>query len=271
MYRSLLVHLDDHPSCLARVDAGITLARRFEAHLVGISAVGRMPTSLGFGSGSLLGPALDGLREAARRRAQAFDARCRDAGLVSVETVIAADDALPALVSHTYCSDLVVLGQAEEIEDRPLVEDMVLQSARPTLILPYAAPPSTLAERVLVAWNDRPEAARAIADALPLLSRAQEVVVMQCETALDAAPAQSARHRLEALRRWLMWHGVEAQMRLESSPIDVGNELLSRAAELDSDLLVMGAWGRPRWAERILGGTTRTLLARMTLPVLMSH
>lgn len=271
MLRSLLLHLDDHPSAPARVDAAIRLARRFDAHLVGLSAVGRIPTSLGFGTGSLLGPALDGLREAARHRAQAFAAQCRAAGLVSVETVLAATDAREALVSHAHCSDLVLLSQATDGDERALVEEVVLQSARPTLIWPHSGAPATLGERVLVGWNDSPESARALTDALPLLCRAQQVVVMQCDTPLDAAPTEPARQRLEALRRWLMWHGVEAEVRLETSPIDVGHELLCRAADLGADLLVMGAWGRPRWAERVLGGATRTLLNGMTLPVLMSH
>ena len=64
---------------------------------------------------------------------------------------------------------------------------------------------------------------------------------------------------------------MDAQVRLEATDIDVGNALLSHAADLSADLLVMGAYGRPRWTERVLGGATRTLLASMTLPVLMSH
>jgi nucleotide-binding universal stress UspA family protein len=77
--------------------------------------------------------------------------------------------------------------------------------------------------------------------------------------------------RLESVRQWLAWHGVEAELHREVSEIDVGNALLSRAADLGAGLIVMGAYGHSRLSERVLGGASRTLLASMTVPVLMSH
>jgi nucleotide-binding universal stress UspA family protein len=82
-----------------------------------------------------------------------------------------------------------------------------------------------------------------------------------------AVPAE----RLQALNRWLMWQGVSADVREEVSDIDVADALLSRAADLGSDLIVMGAYGHTRWSEIVLGGATRSLLDSMTVPVLMSH
>jgi nucleotide-binding universal stress UspA family protein len=73
------------------------------------------------------------------------------------------------------------------------------------------------------------------------------------------------------VQQWLAWHGVDAQVRQVATEIDVGNALLSHAADLGADLIVMGAYGHARWTERVLGGATRTLLANMTVPVLMSH
>ena len=77
--------------------------------------------------------------------------------------------------------------------------------------------------------------------------------------------------RLQALRQWLAWHGVRAETAVEVTTIDIADAMLSRAADLEADLLVMGAFGHRRLAERLLGGATRGLLDSMTLPVLMSH
>ena len=271
MYRSLLVHLDDQESCATRVDLAMRLARRLECHLVGLAPAGRRPVSLGLEGSVMLEQSMEHLRRTARHTASLFEESCRAAGLTSVESVVDTDDTARSVVSHARCSDLVVIGQGERDDDREAVEQVVLQSARPTLVIPYAGRLDTLAERVLMAWNDGPEAARAVADAMPLLCRAKEVHVVQCDTPTGEVHAGATRRKLEAMRRWLMWHGVDAQVRLEATDIDVGTALLSHAADLSADLLVMGAYGRPRWTERVLGGATRTLLASMTLPVLMSH
>ena len=77
--------------------------------------------------------------------------------------------------------------------------------------------------------------------------------------------------RLDALLKWLLWQGVAAEARVETTEIDIGNAMLSRAADYQADLIVMGAYGHARWTERVLGGATRGLLDAMTVPVLMSH
>lgn len=93
---------------------------------------------------------------------------------------------------------------------------------------------------------------------------------------LDDSPACINRTALaiDLARRHachLTGHGVRVTRAIESTEIDVGNALLSRAADRDVDLLVMGAYSHARWAERILGGVTRTVLSTMTVPVLMSR
>lgn len=273
-YRSLLVHLDGHARCDVRVDVAMQLAQRFEAHLVGLAPTGLVPMLVDAGPGmadeETLALAMRDLHRRASLCMQRFDERCRTVGLRSIETVVDEEETASSIVHHAHCSDLVVIGQGERAASRSMVEQVVLDSARPTLVVPYAGSFDTLGERVVVAWNDSPEAARALADAMPVLTRAQQVHLMQFQTPLDIAQALT-RQRLEAVRRWLAWHGVEAQAVVRASEIDVGNALLSQVADLGADLIVMGAWGHPRWSERLLGGATRTLLGSMTVPVLMSH
>jgi nucleotide-binding universal stress UspA family protein len=81
----------------------------------------------------------------------------------------------------------------------------------------------------------------------------------------------SLGYRLEALTKWLMWHGVQAEARIEVTDVPIADAMLSSAADLSADLLVMGAYGHPRWAQRMLGGATRGILDSMTVPVLMSR
>lgn len=280
-YRSLLVHLDDSPRCTARVDLAVTLARRFDAHLVGLATAGQLPYLTETG-GTLASPgleaiarAMESLRELAAQRAEAFRARCADAALRSVEAVVDDQDDAASLVYHSHCSDLVILGQADparsgHLAARAMVERVVLANARPTLVVPFAGPvdAAAAARCALVAWNDSRESARALADALPMLAKVDEVHLVQFDS---AAEASASPRRLEAVRQWLAWHGVDAQVHQEASDIDVGNALLSRAADFGAGLIVMGAYGHSRWSERMLGGASRTLLSSMTVPVLMSH
>jgi nucleotide-binding universal stress UspA family protein len=150
------------------------------------------------------------------------------------------------------------------------VEQVVLHSARPTLILPYAGRFDEVGQRVMVAWDDSREAARAVSDALPLLRHAGRVQVVSWVES-GTTEHGTLRRRLDALHQWLMWHGVNAEVRVERTEIGIADAMLSRAADFGTDLIVMGAYGHARWAERVLGGATRGLLQTMTVPVLMSH
>jgi nucleotide-binding universal stress UspA family protein len=216
--------------------------------------------------------AWEAMRDLAQQAAKTFETACRDAGMKSFEAVVDEADTSASIVRHAHCSDLCVLSQADpsapgHAAAEAVVEQVVLQCARQTLLIPHVGHFETIGREALVAWDDSREAARAVADALPLLRRARKVqVVCWREGEGGAGPEQ-----LEALHRWLMWQGVAAEVRSEVSDIPIADALLSRAADLGSDLIVMGAYGHARWTEFVLGGATRGLLASMTAPVLMSH
>lgn len=176
------------------------------------------------------------------------------------------------IVAHARYADLAVVGRSDSTghDSVPLdlPETLVLASGRPALLLPPTPPPS-MCRRVLVGWNAGREATRAVADALPFLSRAEtvELLVVDHErrTSHGEEPgADVARH--------LARHGVQVDVRrLSSDGGDVGHLLLSRAASFGADLLVMGAYGHSRLTELVFGGATRTALREATLPVLMSR
>ena len=274
-YRSLLVLLDQ--DCAARTQSALRLAKALDCHLVGLAPTSLvdLPASIEAAASMTEFAALvwDTLQKQAEQATQRFRDDCRAAGLESFEAVVDEADKAASIVHHAHCSDLTVLTQADPNAPghrlaQDLVEQVVLYSARPTLILPYAGRFDTIGSNAMVAWDDSRESARAVNDALPLLRRATRVQVVSWSDAEDAA---ALRPRLDALRQWLMWHGVAAEMRVETSGIAIGEAMLSRAADLGADLIVMGAYGHTRWAERWLGGATRGLLQAMTVPVLMSH
>lgn len=278
-YRSLLVLLDRDPLCTERVRVAIRLAARLDIHLVGIAPTGnvRLPVApeSAISMAEFAEIAREALRDEAAQAVQAFRDACRDAGARSFEALIDEADPAQSMVRNAHFSDLAVLTQADPaaanhraVQD--LVEQVALHSARPTLVLPYAGRFDTLGSQVLVAWDDSREAARALSDALPLLRGARKVHVIAWNEA-GGAPDETLGPRLATLHRWLTLHGVPAEVGVETTEIGIADAMLSRAADLDCDLIVMGAYGHARWTQRMLGGATRGLLASMTVPVLMSH
>jgi nucleotide-binding universal stress UspA family protein len=278
-YRAILVLLDQDPLCGARTQAAIQLARACNARVTGVA-----PTGLVDLPGSPTGAASiaefaslawDTLREQAESAVQQFRHACKAANFNDFEALVDENDSAPALLRHANCHDLTLATQADPMQSwrshtGRVVEQLVLFSARPTLMLPYAGSFAMPPQTVMVAWDESREAARAVADALPLLRLARHVhVVTWKENGVLEANARPAG--LDSLRRWLSWHGVAADMHTETTSSRIAEAMLSRAADLEAELIVMGAYGHTRWAERVLGGATHGLLQSMTVPVLMSH
>jgi len=273
-YHTLLVHLDTGPTCAARSEIATRFAREHGSHLIGLAPTGQVDIPIDIAS-TLLEPGYlvaskHHLREQATLACEEFEAQAIKAGLGSFESRIEEADHATSVTANACGADLVVVGQTDPaaplgLVNRDLPEHVALGSGRPVLVVPFAGQFKTLGSRVLAAWNGSREAARAFADALPVMQRAEKVTVM-AQTAPDAdAPA------FEALEGWLTRHGVKAVFAHEASDLETGDLLLSRAADLDIDLIVMGCYGHSRLTERVLGGATRSLLTQMTAPVLMAH
>jgi nucleotide-binding universal stress UspA family protein len=124
-------------------------------------------------------------------------------------------------------------------------------------------------EAVVVAWKDSREARRAVADALPLLQRAGEVIIQAvCETADDECASFQAADVAAALKR----HGVRARSAVaQGRPGDVAEVLRMTAEAAGADLIVAGAYGHSRAREWVLGGVSYELMHRPPCFVLLSH
>lgn len=277
-YRSFLVHLDDSEQSEQRLALAARLARSFSAELAGAYLV---PTrELTPFTSAMLPDTMVAHRLHETGEAQAHaEARFHDAA--AREQLLEANFSAPAgrpvdqAILHARYADIAVVGQplADDAHagfERDLVHAILVSAGRPVLVVPHFGEYTTVGQTVLIAWKETRESARAVGDALPFLKRAGEVVVMS----ISAPGAEAARESQAdaGIASFLARHDVDAKVRHEvADDIDVGNLLLSRAADLSADLIVMGAYSRPRLSEAVLGGVTRLMLQAMTVPVLMSH
>lgn len=278
-FKNLLVQIDGGKAARQRIDAAIGLARGFGAHLTGLVVVGE-PQIPGFVMAQMPTGVWDEqlrqLRAQAQTVADGFIAAAERGGLTAdcrIDTAL--EPEVPQVVAlHARHADLAILGQADPDDPQPggagLIGDVALSAGRPVLAIPYIGAGATLGERVLVAWDASRAAARALNDALPLLKRAKTVSVVSINA--SRRPDRYGNVAGADISLHLARHGVKVQAEaLEIPDISVGDALLSRLTDEAADLLVMGAYGRARLSETILGGVTRTILDAMTVPVLMSH
>jgi nucleotide-binding universal stress UspA family protein len=276
-YKDLLVQVDDTRSCAKRIDLAVALAVVHEAHLTGVYIVSEpSPASFVGVPGELLAD----LQQKARERANlalgrfAEMAKRNQIGFETRVDRVLYTEVADALATNARYADLVILGQHDPDDPaggpRYLPEEVILGSGRPALIVPYIGPATTFGERVIVAWDASREAARAVNDALPLLQRAKAVGVVTVNP--GDKPFGHGEEPGADIGLHLARHGIKVEVqRVEAHDLDTANAILSHVANEGADLLVMGAYGHSRLREIVLGGVTRTILAEMTVPVLMSH
>lgn len=277
-YKNILVHVGSDARSTVRIDHAIALARQFDAHLTGLFVAPRPALPFGLdGVASvdiypLLEEHLQGLAERARAT---FERQVQRHGPVQHEWRSQIGNPVDAVSLNARYHDLVVLGQddpSRPVDGLPpgFAGSVALGAGRPVLVLPHSGEYDSLGKRVLLAWNGRPEATRALTDALPLLQRASRVIVLVVNA--DSEPGSHGQAPGSDIALYLARHGVRAEVLNQTVfGVDAGSVLLSSAADLEVDLMVMGAYGHSRLLERILGGTTQVLLDSMTVPVLMSH
>ena len=270
--RSLLVQLDDAPASAMRLARAVSLHRVHRAALAAMAVMSPQLESPALAFTEIPAASLDSHDDAqahARIRVR-FDEIA--SGLTPVAHWLEGGaDAAGEFRHQALCADLMVLGPHDpETPGRvqapqDFVETMLLTAGKPALVLPSWTSGS-VGRRVLIGWNASVPAARAVQAALPWLAVATSVHVLESS---DARPTTGAR-ALD-LFGYLRLHGIAAERLRPGRGADAGAMLLERAAELGSDLLVMGCYGHGRLREFVLGGATRKVLAELPLPVLMAH
>ncbi|OUS22884.1 universal stress protein [Rhodobacterales bacterium 59_46_T64] len=170
-------------------------------------------------------------------------------------------------------TDLVVLpqpyGKDRGAELEPVVEAALFDGGVPVLVIPNDAQPNPTPKRILLAWNESSEALAAARAALPLLAAADSVHVVVIDPPTHG-PTRSDPGGM--LSQFLSRHGVRCEIDVLSKTLPrISDVLIRHAADIEADMIVMGAYGHSRFREAILGGATRYMLEQATLPVLMAH
>jgi nucleotide-binding universal stress UspA family protein len=273
-YKTILVHVDRTPRARARIEMAARLAAEHGGHLVGVATTG-VARHIFYGSNvdlarSVIEPQLKRLADAADEALGQFDTIAAGVGGVSFEKRLVDDDDAPGLASQALYADLVVLSQSDP--NAPVVRIapdlpayVMLHSACPVLVTPFAGAPPVCGAHPLVAWNETVQASRAVANAVPLLRRARRVSLAVFNAGAQLRPAGAD------IALFLARHGINAEVLRQETEFEVAYALLELAREIGADVLVMGGYGHARFREVILGGATQTMLTSMTMPVLLSH
>ncbi|MDE0240605.1 MAG: universal stress protein [bacterium] len=271
-YRDILVNLSRDRRSPARLEAAVGLAERHGGRVTGVYVHSR-PTARERHS-------LDVPADASRKRNRQQSDPAAEAEREFAERMARTEvlhewrllqgSPVEAVTTCARYADITIVGQTDSDDEAGiagLVDHLVLEAGGPVLVWPFAGTFDTRAETVLLAWNGTREAKRALSDALPLLRQANNVIVFSIGTddGTHLPGAEASAH--------LARHGVKADARHRpaSSDIAAADVLLSAISDYGVDLLVMGAYGHHRLRELLLGGMTRDILRRMTVPVLMSH
>jgi nucleotide-binding universal stress UspA family protein len=275
MLKDLIVNLAVGAKSDPAADYAVSLAQACGAHLTG-TAVALKPvipsmTIEGIGP-DVIGAAITENEGTARAASERFRALAKSQGVTASITnfteTLADAVARFAKIARTF--DLSILPQGDpddDIEQDMYIESALFTSGRPILVVPYIQKSPPKFDRIACCWDGSQPAARAIADALPLLYRAKTVDVVTVTTG-------KARNQIAGtdMAQHLSRHGLNVKVQqIAAADVDVASVVLSFAADNDTDLLVMGGYGHSRWRELVLGGATRGILSSMTVPTLMSH
>ncbi|MBJ2150114.1 universal stress protein [Paracoccus sp. IB05] len=279
-YKSLLTIASSETGTRTAVDAGTKLALAMDAHLETL-ALGVDRSQLGYayiGTGAVIMQVA--MERAAEEAAQhekylraALEAQGQDLRW-SLDSAVCQLGALGELVgARARYSDLVVLpqpyGDDQGAEGEAVLESALFDGAAPVLVLPASGLPAALPKRVVLAWNQSREAMVAARRAMPLLKRAEQVVI----TVVD--PSANGPERSDPggnLCQMLVRHGVRAEVSVLARTLPRVSDVLARQCQdIGADLLVMGAYGHSRFREAILGGATRNMLESAEVPVFMAH
>ena len=277
-FRDVLLTLPSYPepTPVFVVEDAVSVAAVLGAHIAALSCEINVELPGHFISGSVVGlpGIIAGEAAKSRRNAQdliaAFDAATEKLG-VSHESILEKCKSFEApglLVEYARLRDLTIMPVPESY-DQWYAEAVIFGSGRPTLIL-QQRPRSLPFElgTIAVAWDFGRAAARAIADAIPILEKAREVriVTVTSEKVLDS------KHSSEELAKNLSRHGIDVVLdKVDAAGRTIGEVLEAHSASCKADILVMGAYGHSKFREFFLGGATKSLLSQPPIPILFSH
>ena len=274
MPKDIIVNLMVAGSRDAAATYAISIAKTFDAHIAGV-AFAYEPVLPAIVGGGIPESVIEEQREENEKAAKAavaqFEAMATEVKHESRMVPASLAGAADTFGELARLYDLAVVGQSERDRVGPeelIVEGALFNSGRPVLVVPADYSGGMRLDRVIVCWNGGRNAARATANAIAFLQQAKAVEVVTVGTDTAAAALTSAGDLCHHLER----HGINGTVkRIEPGSMRVSQAIIDYANKSGAGMIVMGGYGHSRLREFILGGTTRGVLAQMTVPTLMSH
>lgn len=273
-YAALMVHMQLGESNAAVLAVAGDLALQFDATLIGVALCQPMP--IGYENGYWSGQAVEQCRLELERETQAAEAEFRDAlqnhaAKLSWRSAITMSPLADILAREARSADLLLTGVVKpasmmDTSRQVNLGDLVMQAGRPLLVVPG---PAVLGfDTAVIGWKDTREARRAVADALPLLRRTAQVLVVEIAAEDECGEAQT---RVDDVAAWLERHGVQAEALARPGPKGNEDGLQDIADQYRADFIVAGAYGHSRLREWALGGMTRRLITHPGRCSVLSH
>jgi nucleotide-binding universal stress UspA family protein len=276
MIRDIIVNLSVTKNDSVVANYAASVAAALQAHLHGVAFIYDpvVPISEGgYIPAEVIETQNADNKAAAESAIKSFTAATDRAG-VSAEPValsVSLTGAADRLARMARCFDLAIVGQSQSemsTIEQIIGEAVLFDSGRPIIIVPYIQKAPFKIDNVMICWDGSRAAARAAADAIPILGKScrVEIVLVTNESGkqYDIEGADIGQH--------LARHGFRVEVQqLPGGDIDVPDALLSHAADSSADFMVMGGYGHSRLREFVLGGVTRAIFQSMTVPVLLSH
>ncbi len=276
-YKTIVAILDSPAHTAQITDFAVALAERFDAHVLGVHAETLAAVPL-IAPMEIPDPAaIEALQAASRRETAEVERIFRERIARNGRSadwrsfVSTAGYAASSVMEAVRAADLVVASQGNPANDsRTELENLLFDSGRPVLLVPYIMREPKAIQRVMIAWNGSREAARATFDAMPFLKNADavEIFCVDPPERPNEVPYMAGVELAQALAR----HDVNVTLTTQDGGgVSAATAIENRLADDSVDLLVMGAYGTSRWWEMLFGGVTRSLLESMTALSLMSR
>lgn len=271
MIKSVLLHASDDDAMDARLQVALDVCRALGAHLTCLcvtpyNAYIAFDPLGGMGAQAAI---LDGLRESETALRSRVEARLAHED-VMWDWLSLDGDVASTIVSASALSDLVILSQhcaADKGISKPLpiVNDIAIHAACGVLVVPKGMTQMTIGGGAVIGWNASPEASHAVRAAMPFLKTASFVHIASVGEEGEVFPQVAAN-------TYLSRHGIASDLHeLAGSNSNAAQVLHDFALSKQANFLVIGAYGRSRFRETLLGGTTRSLLSTSKIPLLLAH
>ena len=285
MIGQIVTGIDGSPNSLTAFQYAVDLARRLKASVKIVFVVDSRKTDLpiiytashfdyGFERVYIPpDPGLKGFYEQVRKDIRSFAEKCLERCRVEAESAgvkvsAVLREGLPSgvLAEETRSGDLLVVGQKGEHAhiERAIVgsttEDAVRSSPRPVLVCPM---PFHSPRRMLFPYDGSPGAEKALQFCVNALGSIwDEMVVLTIMEELEES------FPFDSELGYLSSHGIPYRLLTETGkPVD----MIPRVAKREGiDIILIGAHGRHKIRDYLLGPTASHLIRRSELPVLVA-